>query len=47
MKSNDSVDNGGSLLSGSSRAYGNYLSNYVRSLSSLYGIDLYALSITE
>jgi glucuronoarabinoxylan endo-1,4-beta-xylanase len=45
MKSNDSVDNGGTLLPGSYEAYAVYLSNYIRSLSSLYGINLYALSI--
>jgi glucuronoarabinoxylan endo-1,4-beta-xylanase len=45
MKSNDSVDNGGSLLPGSYGSYATYLSNYIKSLSSLYGINLYALSI--
>jgi glucuronoarabinoxylan endo-1,4-beta-xylanase len=45
MKSNGSVDNGGSLLVGSYGAYATYLANYVKSLSSLYGINLYALSV--
>jgi len=35
----------GSLLSGSYASYAAYLANYVKSLSSLYGINLYALSV--
>jgi glucuronoarabinoxylan endo-1,4-beta-xylanase len=45
MKSNASVDNGGSLLADSYGAYATYLANYVKSLSNLYGISLYALSV--
>jgi glucuronoarabinoxylan endo-1,4-beta-xylanase len=45
MKSTGSVDNGGSLLAGSYGAYATYLANYVKTLNSLYGIDLYALSV--
>jgi glucuronoarabinoxylan endo-1,4-beta-xylanase len=50
MKSNGSeICNTGSgngyLLPGSYSAYATYLSNYVQSLSSLYGISLYALSV--
>src|ERR1700722_12869246 len=45
MKSNVSVDNGGSLLADSYGAYATYLANYVKSLSNLYGISLYALSV--
>jgi glucuronoarabinoxylan endo-1,4-beta-xylanase len=35
----------GSLRSSSYSAYADYLANYVKSLSSLYGIQLYALSV--
>jgi glucuronoarabinoxylan endo-1,4-beta-xylanase len=45
MKSNGSVDNGGSLLAGSYGAYATYLANFVKSLSSLDGISLYAISV--
>jgi glucuronoarabinoxylan endo-1,4-beta-xylanase len=45
MKSNGSVNNGGSLLAGSYGAYAAYLANYVKSLNTLYGISLYALSV--
>jgi glucuronoarabinoxylan endo-1,4-beta-xylanase len=45
MKSNASVDNGGSLLAGSYGSYATYLANYVESLRNLYGIRLYALSV--
>jgi glucuronoarabinoxylan endo-1,4-beta-xylanase len=45
MKSNGSVTQGGHLLPGSYAAYATYLANYVKSLKSLYGIDLYALSV--
>jgi glucuronoarabinoxylan endo-1,4-beta-xylanase len=44
-KTNDSTSNGGSLLAGSYGAYATWLANYVNSLSSLYGIGLYALSV--
>jgi glucuronoarabinoxylan endo-1,4-beta-xylanase len=44
MKSNGSVDNGGSLLPSSYDAYATYLANYVVSLKN-NGIDLYALSV--
>jgi glucuronoarabinoxylan endo-1,4-beta-xylanase len=45
MKSNGSIKQGGALLPGSYAAYATYLANYVKSLKSLYGIDLYALSV--
>jgi glucuronoarabinoxylan endo-1,4-beta-xylanase len=45
MKSNDNLVNGGSLLAGSYGPYANYLSNYVKSLNTLFGINLYALSV--
>ena len=45
MKTNGTVDNGGSLLAASYAPYANYLANYVKSLSTLYGINLYALSV--
>ena len=45
MKSNGSTTNGGSLLASDYPAYASYLSNYVRTLKSQYGINLYALSI--
>jgi glucuronoarabinoxylan endo-1,4-beta-xylanase len=45
MKSNASVNNGGSLIANDYGAYARYLANYVKSLSSLYGINLYALSV--
>ena len=45
MKSNGSVNNGGSLLADYYGAYARYLANYVKSLSSLDGINLYALSV--
>jgi glucuronoarabinoxylan endo-1,4-beta-xylanase len=45
MKSNGSLDYGGSMLAGSYGADATYLANYVKSLSTLYGIHLDALSI--
>jgi len=45
MKTNGSVDNGGSLSSGSYAAYASYLSNYATQFQSTYGISLYALSV--
>lgn len=45
MKSNGSVNNGGFLLADSYGPYAVYLANYVKSLSSLYGINLFALSV--
>src|SRR5271170_718187 len=45
MKSNGNVSNGGSLLAGSYQPYANYLANYVKSLRTLYGINLSALSL--
>jgi glucuronoarabinoxylan endo-1,4-beta-xylanase len=45
MKSNGNVDNGGVLLESSYSAYAEYLANYVSSLQTLYGINLYALSV--
>jgi glucuronoarabinoxylan endo-1,4-beta-xylanase len=45
MKSNASVDNGGSLLASSYQDYAIYLANYVTSLRRLYGINLSALSV--
>jgi glucuronoarabinoxylan endo-1,4-beta-xylanase len=44
MKTNGSLDNGGSLLVSDYQAYADYLSSYVLGLKN-YGIDLYALSI--
>jgi glucuronoarabinoxylan endo-1,4-beta-xylanase len=45
MKSNGSIEHGGSLLADSYGAYASYLANYVKSLKSLYGVNLYALSV--
>lgn len=46
MKSNNSLTNGGSLLSSSYGSYASYLANYVKSVSTYgNGISLYALSI--
>jgi len=45
MKTNGSIDNGGSLLASSYQAYADYLANYVLTLKNSYGINLYALSI--
>ena len=45
MKTNDQLMNGGSLLTGSYSAYATYLANYSKSLSSLFNINLYAVSI--
>jgi glucuronoarabinoxylan endo-1,4-beta-xylanase len=45
MKSNGSVDDGGTLLPGSYGPYASYLANYVKSLRTLYGINLVALSV--
>jgi glucuronoarabinoxylan endo-1,4-beta-xylanase len=45
MKSNHSITNGGYLLTGSYKAYANYLRNYVQTLQKTYGIMLYALSV--
>jgi glucuronoarabinoxylan endo-1,4-beta-xylanase len=45
MKSNGSIANGGSLTPASYGTYATYLSNYIKSLKSLYGISLYALSV--
>jgi glucuronoarabinoxylan endo-1,4-beta-xylanase len=44
MKTNGSLENGGSLLASDYQAYADYLSSYVLGLKN-YGIDLYALSI--
>lgn len=44
-KSNGNLDNGGTLLVGSYAPYANYLANYAKSLSTLYGINLYGLSV--
>ena len=50
MKTNGSVDctagpGNGALSPSSYSAYATYLANYVKSLRSLYGINLYALSV--
>jgi glucuronoarabinoxylan endo-1,4-beta-xylanase len=45
MKSNNNLDDGGTLLAASYGSYATYLANYVKSLSTLYGINLYALSV--
>lgn len=45
MKSNNNLVNGGALLAVSYQPYANYLANYVKSLRTLYGINLYALSL--
>ena len=45
MKSNNSTNNGGSLLASDYQAYADYLSSYVLALKNSYGITLYALSI--
>jgi glucuronoarabinoxylan endo-1,4-beta-xylanase len=45
MKTNNSLDNGGSLMVGSYGSYASYLANYVKSLNTLYGINLYAISV--
>jgi len=45
MKSNGSLDNGGSLLVGSYGDYAAYLANYVKSLRTFNNINLYALSV--
>ena len=45
MKSNNSVDNGGSLLTADYQAYANQLATYVVNMKKQYGINLYAVSI--
>ena len=45
MKSNGSTSNGGSLLPLYYQDYAGFLSNYVRTLKTQYGISLYGLSI--
>jgi glucuronoarabinoxylan endo-1,4-beta-xylanase len=45
MKSNDDVDNGGSLLAGSYAAYATYQSHWVTSFQSTCGVNLYAISV--
>jgi glucuronoarabinoxylan endo-1,4-beta-xylanase len=45
MKTNNELLNGGSLLTASYSGYANYLANYSKSLSSLFNIKLYAVSI--
>jgi glucuronoarabinoxylan endo-1,4-beta-xylanase len=45
MKTNDNLVEGGSLLTGSYSGYAGYLANYSKSLSSLFNIQLYAVSI--
>jgi glucuronoarabinoxylan endo-1,4-beta-xylanase len=50
MKTNGSVDctagsGNGALIPGSYSAYADYLANYVKSFKSVYGINLYALSV--
>lgn len=45
MKSNGGITEGGNLLPLSYEAYATYLANHIKSLKSLYGIDLYALSV--
>ena len=45
MKSNGSVNNGGSLLAGSYQAYANYQTAYVQNVQAQCGVTLYAISV--
>jgi len=45
MKSNNDVNNGGTLLPGSYGAYATYQSNWITSFQSTCGVSLYAISI--
>lgn len=45
MKSNNDVNNGGSLLPVNYQAYASQVANYVRAMRDTYGINLYALSV--
>jgi O-glycosyl hydrolase len=44
-KTNNSVDNGGYLLTADYQNWANYLSNYVATLNATYHVPLYALSV--
>ncbi|HXM94124.1 MAG TPA: glycoside hydrolase [Candidatus Dormibacteraeota bacterium] len=45
MKSNGSVNNGGTLLAGSYQTYANYQKAYIQNVQSQCGVTLYAISV--